>query len=107
MSNKPSLLGPATVLCLVLGLAGCSGGDGGMESGSVMTDTNTTASTNNNNTNTTANATGNGQQPPTTADAFIARVLAVINSTSETAEPVEVESITVTSPEDVEPVPVS
>jgi len=93
MSNKRSLLGSATALCLVLGLAGCSGGDGELGSSSVKTNT--------------TDATENGQQPPARADAFITRVLAIVNSTSETAEPVEVESVTVTSPEDAEPVPVS
>ena len=91
MSNKRSLLGSATAFCLVFVLVGCSGGDGGMGSGSVKTNT--------------TSATDNGQQAPTAADTFITRILAVINSTLETAEPVDIESITVTSPEDAEPVP--
>ena len=93
MSNKRSLLGSPIALCLALVLAGCSGGDGGMGSSSIKTNTTT--------------ATDNGQQAPTAADTFVTRILAVINSTSETAEPVEIESLTVTSPEDAEPVPAS
>ena len=42
---------------------------------------------------------GGGQAP----DSFIAAVNAVIDSTSETLEPREIESIGVTSPEDTEP----
>jgi len=93
MSNKRSLLGATTVCCLVFGLAGCSGGDGGAASSAVKSNS--------------ATAPDTGQPPPVAADAFITRVLAVINSTSETAEPTEIESTTVTSPEDVAPVPAS
>ncbi|CDS53466.1 hypothetical protein [Polaromonas sp. CG9_12] len=46
---------------------------------------------------------GGGQTP----DSFIAAVNAVIANTSETLEPREIESISVTSPEDTEPAALS
>lgn len=49
---------------------------------------------------TTVGGGGGGGQAP---DSFIAAVNAVIDSTSETLEPREIESIGVTSPEDTEP----
>lgn len=66
-------------------LAGCGGGGGGSDS-ATATQPSTTAST---------------------ADAFISRVMSVISSSSNDAEPVSTESITVTKPEDTRPVPIS
>lgn len=90
MRNKHSLPGLVIVLCFML--AGCSGGDG--EPGNPTFKTNTSK-------------TDNGQQQPAAADAFISRVMAVIDSTSETAVPVDLNAITVTTPEDATSAPIS
>lgn len=90
MTSKLSVLGTAAALGMLLAVSGCGSSDGAPGS--------------------TANNSGvaPGGQPQTSAtDAFISRVMAVIGSTSETDEPADIKSITVTTPEDAEPVPVS
>jgi len=70
----------AAAAALALALGACGDGDSTVGSGG---------------------AGGGGGQA---SDSFIAAVNAVIASTSETLEPREIESISVTSPEDTEPV---
>lgn len=86
MSDKSSYLVWPAVLMLSLILAGCGGGGGG--SG-----------------NTSARNNTGGQSID--SDSFLSRVNAIIGNNSETAEPESIESVTETTPENTEPVPIS
>jgi hypothetical protein len=86
MLKKRSPILPATALVLALVVAGCNGGgdgDGGDNGGNA--------------------GNGSGQ----TADTFVAKVMQIIGSSPEDAEPVSIEAETVTQPENTEPVPIS
>lgn len=87
-----------TAVVLALAIAGCGGGDG--DAGLVAS----------NNTGTGSGA-GPGASPGPdagqTADSFINKVLKIIGMTAENTEPLAIEEITVTSPDNTEPVPVS
>lgn len=76
---------------MLLGLAGCGGS--GSDSGIAATTPGTGAS-------------NDTMQSPAT-DAFLAKVLAIIAGTSDTAEPQAIESTTVSTPEDTQPQPIS
>lgn len=91
MSSKMSFLGVAVAFSVATVLAGCGGSDGGVSSATAAN----------------AQPASNTPQQASGADAFISRVLAIIGNTSDTAEPIGIESITVTTPEDAQPVPVS
>ena len=80
MSNQPFFKGAAAA-ALALALAAC--GDGGTTVGSGGAE----------------GAGGGGLS----SDSFFSTVNAMISSSSETLEPIEIESISVTSPEDAEP----
>jgi hypothetical protein len=45
--------------------------------------------------------------PPSAMDAFFTRVLAIIGVATDDADPIAVEDIVLTAPEDTEPVPVT
>lgn len=97
MSSKQSFLGMVSVLCVAGALAGCGGGDGGANIAS-----NVNAQPGSGTTPQASGAGGSGA-----ADAFISRVLAILGSSSDTAEPVDIGTITVTTPDNAEPVPLS
>lgn len=92
MTSKHSLLSAASAILLALALAGC-GGDGDIQ-----------ASAPNSGGSSGSGGSGGGGSSP---DAFINRVMAVINNTSDTAEPEDIGLVTATKPENAEPVPVS
>lgn len=56
---------------------------------------------------TAANPGGGSSPPMSTVDAFFSRVMALIGSSPENTEPVAVDSVTPTTPEDTEPSPLS
>jgi hypothetical protein len=85
MAIKRSLLYAAPALGLALLLASCGGGGDPQ----AFTD-------------------GSGQRSGVgTPDGFITQVMAIINKTSETAEPDDIGSVNATMPESAEPAPVS
>lgn len=83
MNIKRSVFNTACAGFLLLALAGCGGSDGGDQ--------------------VSGPGTGSGSSP----DAFINRVIAVIDNTSETAEPEDIGSVNPTKPENAEPVSVN
>ncbi|HEV2610704.1 MAG TPA: hypothetical protein VGU61_10600 [Noviherbaspirillum sp.] len=54
-----------------------------------------------------ANPGGSNPPPMSTVDAFFTRVMALIGSSSDNTEPVAVDSVSPTTPEDSEPSPLS
>jgi hypothetical protein len=54
-----------------------------------------------------ANPGGGNSPPMSTVDAFFSRVMALIGSSPDNTEPVAVDSVTPTTPEDSEPSPLS
>ena len=104
MTSKRSVLSAASAILLALALAGCGGGDGealasgGGSSGGGSSGGGSSGG---------GDSGGGNQQAGSSPDAFISRVIAVINSTSDTAEPEDISSVTATKPENAEPVPVS
>lgn len=90
MRIKRSHLLAATMVVLTFGMASCGGSSGGGVDAGIKTGTNTIG-------------TGGGQ----TSDAFIDKVMQIIGVTTEHDEPGSIDSVTVTRPEDAEPVPVS
>lgn len=86
MFIKRSLLNAVPALGLALMLAACGGGGDEPQA-----------------------FTGGGDQQSETGTpgGFVTQVMAIINSTSDTAEPDDIESINATMPEDAEPAPVS
>ena len=84
MSNQPFFKGAAAA-ALALALAAC--GDGGTTVGSGGAE------------GAGGGAGGGGRS----SDSFFSTVNAMISSSSETLEPIEIESISVTSPEDSDP----
>jgi hypothetical protein len=105
MTSKRSVLSAASAILLMLALAGCGGGDGDFQTSA----TNSGGSSGSNGSGGSSGGSGGSgdQQGGSAPDAFINRVIAVINNTSETAEPENIDSVTATKPEDAEPVPVS
>lgn len=90
MRKNILLKGPAAAL-LVLALASCGGGGGGGGESVAA--------------NNTAQANDPGQAASN--DSFLSRVIALVQSMSETSEPDNIDSITVTTPETSEPQPIS
>lgn len=93
MTSKSSILSATSAILLTLVLAGCGGGDGDAQASGP-------------------GSSGSGgssgeQQSGSSPDAFLNRVIAIIDSTSETTEPEDISSVTATKPEEAEPVPVS
>lgn len=108
MLIKRSHLMATAVVVLTLGMAGCGGGDGDI---SPLASTNTGASPGAG-PGTSPGAgpdagsgagTGSGQ----TSDTFISKVMQIIGMTAENTEPLAIDAITVTSPDNTEPVPIS
>jgi hypothetical protein len=101
MLIKRSHLLAATAVVLALGMAGCGGGDGG-DLG-FTANNNARAGSGSGGASGSAGGSGNGQS----SNAFISRVMEIIGMTAENAEPVAIESVTVSSPDNTEPEPVS
>ena len=78
MLTKYPALGRATVFGLVLLLSACGGGGG------------------------SKGKRGSDEQA-NGSDSFISRVMSLIGNSSDTAEPIDIKSIEVTSPENTEP----
>ena len=98
MLIKRFLLSAVSAVILALGIAGCGGGDDDL--GSVAS----------NNTGASAgaeSATGSGTGTGQASDTFISRVMQIIGATADNAEPVATDSVTVTNPDNTEPVPIS
>lgn len=97
MTSKHIVRSTTSAVLLALVLAGCGGGDGELQSSAPGTGGSSGSG------GSSGDSAGSGSSP----DAFISRVMAVIDSTSETAEPEDIGSVTGTNPEDAEPVSVS
>ena len=100
MTSKHTVRSTTSAFLLALALAGCGGGDGELQSSAPGTGGSSGSG------GSSGDSSG-GQQSGSSPDAFISRVIAIIDSTSETAEPEDISSVTGTKPEDAEPVPVS
>jgi predicted small lipoprotein YifL len=79
------LLSILAVSASILALSACGGGGGSYDSGTTPPPSSSTPG----------------------ADGFFNEVMRILGMTSESSEPEAVESVTVTSPEDAEPAPVS
>ena len=99
MLNKRFFFSAAAGTALVLGLAGCGGSDG--DTGIAAANPGTGAGAGN------GTATPGNPEQPATNVSFVDRVLAIIGATSDTTEPQAIESVTVSTPDNTQPQPVS
>lgn len=95
---KRRVLGAAVIVGMAVALGACHGhddDDDNTQAPPVAT------------TPTTPTTPANPAPPATVTDAFIAMVLQMVGMQDETSEPVAIDSVTVTTPEDTEPQPVA
>lgn len=94
MLIKRSLLLLTSAIGFGLAVAGCGGSADG-----VIGATNPTATAQNG----AGGTTGSNGQTATALDAFVSRVLALLNDCNDGAEPVNIDDVVATTPENTEP----
>lgn len=90
MTNSHLLAGAVATATVMMMLTGCGGSDSAIGSGAVA-----------------GPSTATNTEQSTAGDTFLAKVRMLIASSSDTSQPDAIESVTITTPENTSPEPLS